>query len=163
MSLSTASFLKGALTFTAALAWNQSVKSAIDTIYPLDKGGNDEGVKNAMAHIMYAVFVTIVVLVILHIMNIATSKSNEQNNKGNNKYYYSRPDGSIVYKHPDDVTEYSRNTNQSQLEPSPTSTQPLSQSQLEPSPTSTQPLSQSPSQSSQPDIDNYYSYYYFLR
>lgn len=154
MSLSTASFLKGALTFTAALAWNQSVKSAIDTIYPLDKGGDDEGVKNAMAHIMYAVFVTIVVLVILHIMNIATGKSNENNNKGNNKYYYSRPDGSIVYKHPDDVTEYSGNTNQRLPE------QQLSQL---PSQQLSQLPSQPSSQSSHPDIDNYYSYYYFLR
>lgn len=73
--ISTISLLKGALTFTTALAWNQSAKNIIDSIFPV----KDE--KNTMAQLIYALLITLIIIIVIQIFNYMNDKLNCVKNK----------------------------------------------------------------------------------
>ncbi len=58
----------GALSLTAALAWNEAAKAGIDAIYPRP----DEG--SFLATLSYAVIVTILIVIIFYSLKAATSE-----------------------------------------------------------------------------------------
>jgi hypothetical protein len=61
----------GALTFTAALAWNEAAKTGIQSLYPQPTEGSFR------ATALYAIVVTILVVIVFTILQIATKTSAE--------------------------------------------------------------------------------------
>lgn len=69
--------ITGAVTLTAALAWNEAAKTGIETLYPQPTG------KSFKASLMYALIVTIVVIVIFMVMKtIQTAAKAKKNSDG---------------------------------------------------------------------------------
>ena len=64
----------GALTLTAALAWNEAAKAGIQDLYPGPDGGSFH------ATLVYAVIVTILIVIIFYILRAATRVANNAKN-----------------------------------------------------------------------------------
>lgn len=73
--ISTSSLLKGALTFTAALAWNEAAKNTINIIYP------NKDKDTIMAQLSYAIIITVLVILIVTIFNYINGKLTFVRNK----------------------------------------------------------------------------------
>lgn len=77
-TIDSTALLTKALTLTAALAWNEAVKSGIQSLYPKSSQSSFQ------ATALYAVVVTIIVIIVFNIMREITKIVN-RNNKNNKK------------------------------------------------------------------------------
>ena len=68
--VNTSSLVAGALTLTAALAWNEAAKAGIQTLYPQPTKGSFK------AMLVYAVIVTLMIILVFHVIKLLTKKIN---------------------------------------------------------------------------------------
>lgn len=57
----------GVLTFVVALSWNESAKTAIEYLFPIEIP--DERKKAAILTLSYAIFVTLIIILIVYMFN----------------------------------------------------------------------------------------------
>lgn len=68
------SVLKGGAIIVVALAWNEAAKDVIKYLFP--RASNNDGFANAIATLVYAIFVTLLVIIVISGYNFTITRIN---------------------------------------------------------------------------------------
>ena len=89
MSISTSKLIEGALTLTAALAWNEAAKAIVDKVAPMSiitsnmekdtaaKIIKDNKTRKMIGTIIYAILITIFIVIVFSVYKYSAQKINE--------------------------------------------------------------------------------------